>query len=191
MNLVMTKHHRLMTTALMSFSLIAITATAGQHQSTDSHPLRHVEISGVSIATPSDKISLILEAQGYTQVSSTMYTKQEQLQNQRKTIFRIEIEDSAAYREITYHRSLSGGRVKSSVEEEPVPEFELDTARQLYQLICESDTEEERDERFCQPYKQSSINAGHGQFIQISDDFAVQLNATAANTAIGIKQSYE
>ena len=103
--------HTLLAAVFLSLFLTAITAFAGQHQSAESHPLRQIEISGIAIATPSGKISDILEAQGYTRVSGTMYTKQEQLQNQRKTIFRIEVEDTAAFREITYHRSLSGGRV--------------------------------------------------------------------------------
>ena len=191
MRIMKTRLHTLLAAVFLSLFFTAITAFAGQHQSAESHPLRQIEISGITIATPYDKIPGILEAQGYTRVSNTMYTKQAQLQNQRKTIFRIEVEDTAAFREITYHRSLSGGRVKSSVEEEPVPEFELETARQLYQLICENITDEEKAERRCEPFKQSSINAGHGQFIQINDDFAVQLSATAANTAIGIKQTYK
>lgn len=181
----------LRSTALVLFFLTPTIACADQNRNFANHPLYHIEISGISLATPTTSIADILKAQGYDQVRSTMFTKQEQLQNQRKTIFRIEVEDTAAYREITYHRSLSGGRVKSSIEEEPVPEFEIDTASQLYQIICKNITEEEKTERSCEPFKQSSMIANHGQFIQLDDHFSVQLSATAANTAIGIKLTYE
>ena len=182
--------HTLLAAVFLSLFLTAITAFAGQHQSAESHPLRQIEISGIAIATPSGKISDILEAQGYTRVSGTMYTKQEQLQNQRKTIFRIEVEDTAAFREITYHRSLSGGRVKTAGDPEPVPDYEVDMAQRFYALMCEDVSEAIMEERQCEPLTKVTINAGHGQFIQINDSISMQLNVTAANSAVGIKYRY-
>ncbi|SFK85028.1 hypothetical protein SAMN05216302_101767 [Nitrosomonas aestuarii] len=156
----------------------------------DNQPLKHIEISGISIATPAGKIADILIAQGYAQVNNTLFTKQEQLQNNRKTIFRVEIEDTAAFRQISYHRSLSGGRVKTAGDKQPIPAFENDTAQQLYQLICENTSEETKKTRACETVTTSSINAGHGQFIELDNHFSAQLSATAANTAMGIKYTY-
>jgi len=153
--------------------------------------LRTVEISGISMATPQESIAEILAAQGYTPVRSTLYTKQEQLQKSRKTIYRIEIEETAAFRQISYHRSLSGGRVKSSVGEDPIPSDDLDTAQKLYQIICEVVPETIKAERQCEPLEQTAISINYGNFVDINARWAVQLNATAGNTAFGIKYSYE
>ncbi|SER78204.1 hypothetical protein SAMN05421690_10759 [Nitrosomonas sp. Nm51] len=168
--------------------LSGLTATVNTNSSNRSDSLlRAVEISGVSITMPQEEVADILDKQGYTQVNSTLFTKQEQLDGRRKTIFRIEIENTADFRQITYHRSLSGGRVKSSVEEKPIPAFELDTVQQLYQIVCENVPETVKAERSCEPAAQAGIHAGHGKFIAIDDHWAVQLSATASNSAIGIK----
>ncbi|GJL73976.1 hypothetical protein [Nitrosomonas sp.] len=177
--------------ALLLFIPAATAASSNDTGKTDNHPLKHIEISGISITTPADKIADILTAQGYTQVNNTLFTKQEQLQNNRKTIFRVEIEDTAAFRQISYHRSLSGGRVKTAGGEQPVPAFENETALQLYQVICENISEEAKKTRACEPLTVSSINAGHGQFIELDNHFSAQLSATAANTAMAIKYAYQ
>ncbi|PTN11758.1 hypothetical protein [Nitrosomonas aestuarii] len=175
---------------LLLFIPAATVASDKDSANNDNQPLKHIEISGISIATPAGKIADILIAQGYAQVNNTLFTKQEQLQNNRKTIFRVEIEDTAAFRQISYHRSLSGGRVKTAGDKQPIPAFENDTAQQLYQLICENISEETKKTRACEPVTTSSINAGHGQFIELDNHFSAQLSATAANTAMGIKYTY-
>ncbi len=153
--------------------------------------LSTVEVSGISMETPKDAIADILSKQGYTAITSSLFTKQEQLQSSRKTIYRIEVEETAAFRQISYHRSLSGGRVKSSVGEKPIPSDEFDTAQQLYQIACEGISEAIKAERECELLKDITISAGHGRFIELNARWAVQLNATAVNTAIGIKYSNE
>jgi len=180
-----------MLTVLLWSVPVAIAATNDGLVNIDNHPLKHIEISGISIATPADNIADILTEQGYRQVNSTLFTKQEQLQNNRKTIFRMEINDTAAFRQISYHRSLSGGRVKTASGEKPVPAFENDTAQQLYQVICKNVSKAVKTERFCEPLTTSNISAGHGQLIELDNHFAARLNATAANTSMGIKHTYE
>ncbi|SEN55094.1 hypothetical protein [Nitrosomonas marina] len=167
-------------------------AVSGENRTSQNNELLNaVEISGISISTPPEEIADILDGQGYTQVNSSLFTKQEQLDNRRKTIFRFEVENTAAYRQITYHRSLSGGRVKSSVEEKPIPAFEIDTAQQLYQIICADVTEDVKTDRSCESAEQKRIYAGQGRFIDIDDHWAVQLSATDSNSAFGIRYTYE
>lgn len=185
---------QLLPLAILSISLSVAIAVFNAHASNieiGNHPLSHIKISGISITTPTEEMTKILTAQGYTQTRSTLFTKQEQLQNNRKTIFRIEVEDTAAFRQISYHRSLSGGRVKTTGPEKPVPAYEVDMAQQLYQTICKDVSEEVKNDRLCEPPTKSSISAGNGQWIEINDHFTVQLNATDAYTTIGIKYSYE
>lgn len=172
--------------------LSSMSAVTGENRTSQNDELLNaVEISGISISTPMEEIADILDGQGYTQVNSSLFTKQEQLDNRRKTIFRVEVENTAAYRQITYHRSLSGGRVKSSVEEKPIPAFEIDTAQQLYQIICANVTEAVKTERSCEATEQTRIYAGQGRFIDIDDQWAVQLSATDSSSAFGIRYTYE
>lgn len=183
---------QLLPLAILLLSMSTIGNVFNAHASSlENHPLSHIEISGIALTTPTEEVSEILTAQDYSQARSSLFTKQAQLQNNRKTIFRIEVEDTAAYRQISYHRSLSGGRVKTTGPDKPVPAYEVDMAQQLYQAICEDISEEVKNERLCEPSTKSSISAGNGQWIEIDDRFTVQLNATAANTTIGIKYSYE
>lgn len=150
--------------------------------------LETIEIAGISINTPMEMIAEILKARGYTQVSNSLYTKQEYLQNGRSAIFRIEIDDSATARQITYFRNLGGGRMKSPVAHDaPVPDPDIDMAQQLYQAVCTGISEELQKERACNPYTPANISFGHGQLTLISEHYAAILNATDATTIIGIK----
>lgn len=174
----------------LSVMLISVAATAGQSVNNIDDPLKNIEISGISLAMPLDKITGILTAQGYTAVNSRLFTKQGELQNNRRTVFRIEIEDNADSRQITYYRSLSGGRVKTAGGDRPIPEYEVDIAQQFYQLMCENILENVMKERQCEPRTEYNITAGNGRFIQINDRYSMQLNATAVNSAIGIRYTY-
>lgn len=150
--------------------------------------LQTIEISGISISTPTEMIADILKTQGYSQVNESLYTKQEYLQNGRSALFRIEIEDSATLRQITYFRNLSGGRIKSpTARDTPVPDSDIDMAQRLYQSVCTDISEELQKERACSPYTPANISFGNGQLIPINGHYAAALNATDASTTIGIK----
>lgn len=167
---------------------LLILALHSQAASTGKQLLETIEIVGISISTPTRMIAEILKAQGYTQINESLYTKQEYLQNGRSARFRIEIDDSATSRQITYFRSLAGGRIKSSAAHDtPVPDSEINMAQQLYQLVCTDISEELQKERACSPYTPDNINFGNGQLIQINEHYAAVLNATDASTTIGIK----
>ena len=179
---------------ILGFILLSLGGMAASNASSSNQRnslLNTVEISGISITTPQDEIVGILDNQGYTQVNSTLFTKQEQLDSRRKTIFRIEVEYTANSRQITYHRSLSGGRVKSSVEEKPIPANEMKIAQQLYQIVCGNVSETDKAERSCEPAALTRIQAGQGRFVDIDDHWSVQLSATASSSAIGIRFSDE
>lgn len=171
----------------ISALLITAGATAGQPANNADDALHNLEISGISLSTPRDKIAEILAAQGYTAVNSRLFTKQGELQNNRRTIFRVEVEDIADKRLITYHRSLTGGRVKTAGDKEPVPEYEKDTAQQFYRLICDNIPDDTKVGRQCEPLSETSISAGYGRFVPINDQYSLQLNVTAVNSAIGIQ----
>ncbi|MEK6596594.1 MAG: hypothetical protein AABZ18_08770, partial [Pseudomonadota bacterium] len=89
-------------------AVLSISALNSHAANAEKQPLRTIEIAGISINTPPEIIAGILQAQGYTQVNASLYTKQEQLQNGRNAIFRIEIEENPTFRQITYFRSLGG-----------------------------------------------------------------------------------
>lgn len=169
-------------------AVLSISALNSHAANAEKQPLRAIEIAGISINTPPEIIAGILQAQGYTQINASLYTKQEQLQNGRNAIFRIEIEENPTFRQITYFRSLGGGRIKSpSARDAPVPDSDIDMAQQLHQFVCASNSEEIQRERACMPYTPAHISFGRGQSIQIDDHFAAVLDATDASTTIGIK----
>jgi hypothetical protein len=150
--------------------------------------LETIEIVGISISTPTEMIAGILKTRGYTQVNASLYTKQEYLQNGRSAIFRIEIEDNAIFRQITYFRNLGGGRMKSpAARDTPVPDSDIGMATQLYQSVCADTSEELQQERACSPYTPANISFGNGQLIPVNEHYAAVLNATDAATIIGIK----
>jgi len=169
--------------------LISTAAIAAKSENSNDDSFRHIEISGISLATPFDQIAGILTAQGYTEINSRLFTKQGELQNSRRTIFRIEIEDNTDLHRITYHRSLSGGRVKTAGGDEPIPEYEVDMAQQFYRLMCENIPKNEMKERQCEPSTAYSIAAGNGRFVRINDHYSIQLDVTAANSTIGIQHT--
>jgi hypothetical protein len=169
--------------------LISTAAIAAKSATSNDDSFRHIKISGISLATPLDQVAGILTAQGYTEINSRLFTKQGELQNNRRTIFRIEIEDTVDLHRITYHRSLSGGRVKTAGGDEPIPEYEVDTAQRFYRLMCENILKDETEERQCEPSTVYSITAGNGRFIRINDHYSMQLDVTAANSTIGIQYS--
>lgn len=146
------------------------------------------EIAGISLKTPLDSIPSILEDHGYTQTGSTTYTKQIQVPGQRKAIYRIEVDDNPAQRQITYFRGQSGGRVKSSVlKEKPIQADEIKMANELYQMVCTEIPPQIQENRSCQPATGALIVFGHGEYLEIGENFGAQLNASADSTTIGIK----
>lgn len=150
--------------------------------------LQTIEIAGISLSTPAEMIAGILQSQGYAPVNESLYTKQEQLQHGRSAIYRITTENNATFHQITYSRSLGGGRVKSpAVRDASVPAAEIGMAQQLYQSVCIDVSEEKQKERSCESPTPSSIRFGHGQSIHIDERFAVLLDATDASTTIEIK----
>lgn len=158
------------------------------HAADAKQPLQMIEIAGVSINTPTEKTAGILQAQGYAQVNESLYTKQEKMQNGRSAMFRMEIEDNATFRQITYSRSLGGGRLKSPTSRDtPVPDSDIDMAQQLYQSVCTNIPEAVQKDRACNPYTPANISFGNGQLIQVDERFAAALDATDASTAISIK----
>jgi hypothetical protein len=170
--------------------LISTAAFTAKSANSSDESFRHIEISGISLATPFDQIAGILTAQGYTEINSRLFTKQGELQNSRRTIFRIEIEDDADLHRVTYHRSLSGGRVKTAGGDDPIPEYETDMAQQFYRLMCENISKDEMKERQCEPSTAYSIKVGNGRFIRINDRYSMQLDVTAANSTIGIQYTH-
>lgn len=158
--------------------------------SAEKQPLQAIEIAGISINTSSKMIAEILQAQGYKQINESLYTKQEQAQSGRNAIYRVEIENTATFHQITYSRSLGGGRVKSPiVHDAPVPASEIDVAQQLYRAVCTDISAEIQQKRSCEPLTSANIRFGHGQWIQSDAHFAVLLDATNASTTIGIKHT--
>ena len=169
---------------LFIFALNSHAIDAGKQQ------LQAIEIAGISINTSPEVITEILQAQGYKQVNESLYTKQEQVQNGRSAIYRIEIENTATFHQITYFRSLGGGRMKSPiVHDAPVPASEIDMVQQLYHAVCNDIPAEIQKERSCEPLTPANIRFGHGQWIQSDAHFAVLLDATNASTTIGIKHT--
>ena len=148
------------------------------------------EIAGISLKTPPDSISSILEDHGYTQTGSATYTKQIQVPGQRKAIYRIEVDDKPAVRQITYFRGQSGGRVKSSaLKEKPIQADEIEMAYELYQIVCGEISPQTEETRACQPATDALMIFGNGKFLDISNNFSAQVNASADSTTIGIKYS--
>ena len=158
--------------------------------SAEKQKLQAIEIAGISINTSPEMIAGVLQAQGYKPVNESLYTKQEQAQNGRSAIYRVEIENTATFHQITYFRSLGGGRVKSPiVRDAPVPASEIDMAQQLYRAVCTDIPAEIQKKRSCEPLTPANIRFGHGQWIQSDAHFAVLLDATNASTTIGIKHT--
>ncbi len=172
------------------FIWLGIAISNNHAVSANQSQLEAIEIAGISISTPVDRIDTTLQAQGYTQVNTSLYTKEEPLQNGRSAIYRIEIEDTPVMREISYSRSLSGGRIKSpTLRDAPIPDSDVDMVQQLYRAVCLNLSETLQKERSCAPYSPTNASFGNGQSIPVDDHFTVLLKATDANTIIRIKYS--
>ena len=151
------------------------------------NPLAAVEIAGISLDTPTIKIAGILQAQGYTQVNPSLYTKSEAAPNGRSTVYRIEVDATAIARELGYFRNLTGGRNKSpSSRDATIPESEIAMVRQLYEAVCNVD-EDLQSERKCALPQPASIVINHGMMLTIDANYSILLKASDASTAIMIK----
>ena len=160
------------------------------HAADINHSLLTVEIEGISLSTPIDAIPIILEIQGYSQVSSTTFTKRSPADGQRMSIHRIEIADTNDLRQISYVREKSGGRMKSPPKVElPILESEVGTAQRIYHIVCVEASAKKQNERLCQPKTASSIIFNQGNMMKIDSNFDVLLNASAASTAIRLRHS--
>ena len=153
------------------------------------HPLAAVEIAGISLDTPADKIAGILQAQGYTQVNPSLYTKSEAASNGRSTVYRIEIDDTAGSRELSYARSLTGGRNKSpSSRDATIPDSEITMVRQLYDAVCNV-SEDLQSERKCAPPQPASVMINHGMMLTVDANHSVLLKASDSSTSVVVKGS--
>lgn len=145
------------------------------------------EIAGISLNTPFENIPSILESHGFTQTGNTTYTKQIQVPGQRKSIYRIETNDTADHRQIIYFRGKSGGRVKSSVKQDkPIPPDEAEMANTLYLFVCTGISPEMQESRSCEPATDAKIIFGEGEFLNVAKNISAQLSASADSTTIGI-----
>jgi len=153
------------------------------------HPLMAIEIAGVSLTTPAEKIPDILQAQGYTQVNSSLYTKSEPAPNGRSTVYRVEIDDTATSRELGYFRSLTGGRNKSpSSRDATIPDSEIAMVRQLYDAVCNV-SEDLQSERKCAPPQPASMMINHGMMLTVDANHSVLLKASDSSTSVVVKAS--
>lgn len=159
-------------------------------QSTDAFPLQRfldLEIEGISLSTLPEDIPVILEAAGYFQSGNSAFLKEAPLPGGKKSIYRIEFEDTAKLRSITYFRGVSGGRNKSPVEKnQPIPANEAAWAKTLYELVCLNVPEEIKIARACQPSVAWQIRFGEGGLLSLSDKASAQLDASAASTTLGV-----
>lgn len=164
---------------------LPMTAAAGS----PGHPLAAVEIAGISLDTPADKIAGILQAQDYTQVNPSLYTKSEAAPNGRSTVYRVEIDDTASARELSYSRSLTGGRNKSpSSRDATIPDSEIAMVRQVYDAVCNV-SEDLQSERKCQPPQPASVMINHGMLLTVDADYSVLLKASDSSTSVVVKGS--
>lgn len=165
---------------------ISFSISASQTTGTEKHPLKTIEIAGISLNTPLGTIAKILQAQDYIPVNETLYTKQEPAQNGRSTVYRIEVEDTATSRQLSYFRSLTGGRNKSPSARDAIPVTEITTVQQLYDFVCDV-PEALQTERTCMPQTPANILFGHGQLIDIDAHYSVLLKALDSSTSMIIK----
>lgn len=164
---------------------LPMTAAAGPPK----HPLVAVEIAGISLDTPVDKIAEILQAQGYTQVNPSLYTKSEAAPNGRSTVYRVEVDDTAGSRELSYARSLTGGRNKSpSSRDAAIPDSEIAMVRQLYDVVCNV-SEDLQSERKCAPPQPASVMINHGMMLTVDVNHSVLLKASDSSTSVMVKGS--
>lgn len=166
---------------------ISFSISASQTTGTEKHPLKTIEIAGISLNTPLKTIAEILQAHDYTPVNATLYTKQEPAQNGRSTVYRVEIEETATSRQLSYFRSLTGGRNKSpAARDAAIPAAEIATAQQLYDFVC-AVPQALQTERACIPQTPANIIFGHGQLIAIDAHYSASLKASDSSTSMIIR----
>jgi hypothetical protein len=174
---------------LMTVLLIKL-LTVSAAKGSDSFPLQRfldLEIQGISLSTLPEDIPVILEAAGYFQSGNSTFIRDTPLPGGRKSIYRIELEDTPEHRSITYFRGESGGRNKSSVERNrPVPDNEAVWARAIYELVCLHVPDAISKARACQPVVGWEIRFGEGSFLSISDNAGAQVDAAGASTTLGV-----
>jgi hypothetical protein len=173
---------------LIHLPSIAVAEKTKSGQLPDQQRFLAFEIAGISLSTPLENIPSILKNHDYRQTGGKTYTKQIVVPGQRKAVYRIEVDDTPAHRQITYFRGQSGGRVKSSaLQEKPIQPDEIEMVNELYQIVCTEITPQIQETRACQPTTDALIIFGHGEFLEIGKNFRAQLNASANSTTIGIK----
>ncbi|MBX3616276.1 hypothetical protein [Nitrosomonas sp.] len=175
----------LMIVAICLMAAHGIAAAAGSKTAL----LAEIKIVGISLNTSPNKIPEILQAQGYTQVNPSLYTKSEAAPNGRSIVYRVEIDDTVVSRELGYFRSLTGGRNKSpSSRDAAIPETEAAMVRQLYDVVCNVD-EDLQSERKCAPPQPASVMVNHGMMLTVDANYSVLLKASDASTSLMIKQN--
>lgn len=172
---------------LIPVSAMFAASGAGPNDSSQLQRFLNLEIEGISLNTPPENIPTKLEAAGYSQVGETTFIKEAPLAGGRKSIYRIEIENTAKSRSITYFRGESGGRNKSpEIKNRPIPDNEAGWARMLYELVCLNVPDEIKNARACQPLADWRIRFGEGNFLSISDKVGAQLDASGASITLGV-----
>ena len=172
---------------LMIAMIISFSVSASQNRDAVKDSLNAIEIAGVSLNTPAEAITKILQAQDYVFVNEAVYTKQEPAPNGRSTVYRIEIEDTPAFRQLSYSRNLTGGRNKSpSARDAAIPADEMTAVQRLYDSVC-AVSEELQTQRACVPPTPANIIVGHGQLIAIDQHHSILLKASDASTSMMIR----
>lgn len=181
--------HILFLVTILLFKPLTMHAATGTELD-DSFSLQRfldLEIEGISLSTLPEDIPVILEAAGYYQSGDSTFIKQTPLPGGRKSIYRIELEDSAQQRSIIYTRGESGGRNKSpAVRNKPIPGNEAVWGKAIYELVCSNVREEIYKARACQPLAAWEIRFGEGGFVRISDNAGAQVDASSASTTFGV-----
>ena len=172
---------------MMVAMIISFSVLASQSPGAEKDSLKAIEIAGISLNTPAGAIAKILQAQDYVPVNGTVYTKQEAAPNGRSTIYRIEVEDTPTFRQLSYSRNLTGGRNKSpSARDAAIPADEVTVTQQLYDAVC-AVSEEQQTQRACMSTTPANIIVGHGQLIAIDQHHSIVLKASDASTSIMIR----
>ena len=172
---------------MMVAMIISFSVLASQSPGAEKDSLKAIEIAGISLNTPAGAIAKILQAQDYVPVNGTVYTKQEAAPNGRSTIYRIEVEDTPTFRQLSYSRNLTGGRNKSpSARDAAIPADEVTVTQQLYDAVC-AVSEEQQTQRACMPTTPANIIVGNGQLIAIDQYHSIVLKASDASTSMMIR----
>ncbi|MCW5597515.1 MAG: hypothetical protein KIT59_00105 [Nitrosomonas sp.] len=183
-------------TILLAMSVIGLLpksfmmTTASAAESSHAFPLQQfldLEIEGISLSAPPEKIPAQLEDAGYHQIADGIFIKEAPIPGGRKSTYRIEVEETAELRSITYVRGEMGGRNKSPVEKNrPIPANEVTWVKTLYELVCSRVPEKSKNERACQPLLDWQARFGEGEVLRISDQAGARLDASGASTTLAL-----